>query len=135
MSHTKTGGCLCGAVRYSVNGPLRPATACHCSQCRRMTGSFWMSTACADTDLELTETRGLAWYHSSSLAKRGFCRECGSSLFWKADALDRTAITPGTLDGDSEIKIVRHIFCADKGDYYGIGDGLPEYGQGFRLPG
>ena len=127
---TKTGGCLCGAVRYSVQGPLRPATACHCVQCRRTTGSFWMSTACADGDLEMTRQDGLAWYQSSDFAKRGFCKICGSSLFWKAAALDRIAITPGTLDGDSGVHIAKHIFCADKGDYYEIADGLPQHAQG-----
>ena len=129
MEPAKTGGCLCGAVRYRVNGPLRPATACHCSQCRRMTGSFWMSTACADGDLEMIETRGLAWYQSSEVAQRGFCRECGSSLFWKRGDLDRIGITVGTMDGDSGVHIARHIFCADKGDYYEIADGLPQIAQ------
>ena len=129
MEPAKTGGCLCGAVRYRVNGALRPATACHCSQCRRMTGSFWMSTACADGDLEMIETRGLAWYQSSEVAQRGFCRECGSSLFWKRGDLDRTGITVGTIDGDSGVHIARHIFCADKGDYYEIADGLPQIAQ------
>ena len=127
---TRTGGCLCGAVRYAVQGPLQGTAACHCSQCRRMTGSFWMSASCADPHFTLTKQSGLAWYRSSSFARRGFCNQCGCVLFWKSDSKPVTEITPGTLDGDSGLHIGKHIFCADKGDYYEIADGLPQHAQG-----
>ncbi|MBI2719624.1 MAG: GFA family protein [Rhizobiales bacterium] len=119
----KTGSCLCGAVKYEVHGPLRPVIACHCSQCRKQTGTYMSATAAEDGDFRLTEARGLRWYRSSPSAKRGFCGECGSVLFWKGDGLDNTSITAGSLDGRTGLALEGHIYCADAGDYYEIAGG------------
>jgi len=69
---------------------------------------------------------GLKWYDSSEHARRGFCGRCGSTLFWDGRGRDYIAIAAGTLDGKTGLKIARHIFTADKGDYYAITDGLPK---------
>ena len=119
----KTGSCLCGAVQYEVHGTLRPVIACHCSQCRKQTGTYMSATAAEDGDLHLTEARGLRWYRSSPAAKRGFCGECGSVLFWKGDGLGYTSIAAGSLDGPTGLTLEGHIYCADAGDYYEIAGG------------
>ncbi len=124
---THTGGCLCGAVRYEARGPLADVTACHCSQCRRQSGHLYATTGVARQDLMLIEDRGLKWYRASETARRGFCGECGSTLFWESDAGDATAILAGSLDAPTGLKLARHIFVADKGDYYDITDGLPQH--------
>jgi len=116
------GGCLCGAVRYEVRGPLRPVVACHCTQCRRMTGHFLAATAALDSDLTITQDASLKWYRASARARRGFCAECGSTLFWHGDGRDYMAIAAGSIDGATGLKLVQHIHAADKGDYYSIGD-------------
>lgn len=121
-----TGGCLCGAVRYEVRGPLRTIIACHCTQCRRQTGHFMASTSCRLEDFALTREDGLRWYQSSASARRGFCGQCGSVLFWEGKGSDRVSISAGSLDGRTGLKIAQHIFVADKGDYYTIADGLPQ---------
>ena len=126
----RTGGCLCGAVRYTVNGPLRAITACHCTQCRKATGSYYTSTSAADTHLAIAPSAALKWYRSSDFARRGFCATCGSNLFWKADGSAKTAITAGTLDGDTRLSIAKHIFCADKGDYYEIAGDAVQFPAG-----
>jgi hypothetical protein len=123
MEHT--GGCLCGAVRYEVTGNLRPVIACHCSQCRRQSGHYAAFTAAPDSALRIRATDALAWYRASPQAQRGFCRLCGSSLFWKQDGATSTSIAGGSLDGATGLHIAEHIFCADKGDYYEISDGAP----------
>ncbi|HLI11307.1 MAG TPA: GFA family protein [Alphaproteobacteria bacterium] len=120
-----SGGCLCGAVRYEIRGPLRDVVACHCSQCRRTTGHFMAATAAKRSDFALTAERGLKWYRSSAAARRGFCAECGSVLFWEGDGRDYIAIAAGGLDKPTGLKLVEHIFAADKGDYYEITDSLP----------
>jgi hypothetical protein len=120
------GGCLCGRVRYEVTGPLRPVLACHCSQCRRQTGHFMAATAAARKHFAMTRRAGLKWYVSSAEARRGFCGRCGSTLFWDGRDRDYIAIAAGTLDGKTGLKIARHIFTADKGDYYTIADGRPQ---------
>ena len=119
----KTGSCLCGAVRYEVHGPLRNVVACHCEQCRKQTGTYMSATAAQDGDLRIVEDRGLRWYSSSDSARRGFCCECGSPLFWKGKGRDYTAITAGSLDGPSGLALEGHIFCASAGDYYEIAGG------------
>ncbi len=119
-----TGRCLCGAVRYQIRGPLRPVVNCHCSQCLRTHGNVAAYTSAARADLVLTEDRGLKWYRSSEVAQRGFCRDCGASLFWEPLGGDRVSIAAGSIDPPSGLKTIRHIFVADKGDYYEIADGL-----------
>jgi len=119
----RTGSCLCGAVKYEVHGPLRNVIACHCAQCRKQTGTYMSATAAADSDLKIVESRGLKWYRSSDKARRGFCSECGSVLFWKGEGRDYTAITAGSLDGPSGLRLEGHIFCDDAGDYYEIAGG------------
>ncbi|WP_020590567.1 GFA family protein [Kiloniella laminariae] len=121
----KTGGCLCGGVRYEVTGALRDSVACHCIQCRKTSGHYVSATAVAKTDFRLLEERGLRWYQSSDTARRGFCQNCGSSLFWDLDGRDQMGIMSGTIDGKSGIKTREHIFVEDKGDYYELSDGLP----------
>jgi hypothetical protein len=118
------GSCLCGGVAFTVTGPLRPVVACHCTQCRKQSGHYGAFTACADADLLFTAQDTLAWYSASASAKRGFCKTCGSLLFWKGDGRDYTAIAAGSLDGKTGLTLEGHIFCADKGDYYEICDGI-----------
>jgi hypothetical protein len=120
-----TGRCLCGAVAFEVRGELTPPTACHCSQCRRQTGHYMVSSSAERADLHVTKDDGLAWYRSSDTAQRGFCKDCGSSLFWIADGTDRIAIALGTLDTPTGLRIAKHIFAADKSDYYDITDDVP----------
>jgi hypothetical protein len=125
----KTGSCLCGDVRFELRGPLDGVIACHCTQCRKQTGHHWASTHTADADLHMVSDRSLKWYRSSGEAQRGFCGRCGSSLFWKRDGQAVTSVSAGSIDGPTGLRIAGHIFVADKGDYYSIGDpaGPDEY--------
>ncbi|MBB4064583.1 GFA family protein [Gellertiella hungarica] len=130
MSEIHEGGCLCGAVRYRARGPLREVIACHCTQCRKQTGHFLASTNVADDQLDVEDGGKLRWYSASDFARRGFCGECGSILFWKANSERYTSICAGGFDKPTGLTLTSHIFCADKGDYYEITDGLPQYAAG-----
>jgi hypothetical protein len=121
-----SGGCLCGGVRYLIRGQLRDAIACHCTQCRRTSGHYAAMTSAASADLTLISSETLGWYRSSAAAERGFCRTCGSNLFWRPEGEGRVAITAGTLDAPTGIRVMEHIFVGDKGDYYSIDDDLPK---------
>ena len=120
---TRTGSCLCGAVRYRVGGPMRPVVACHCGQCRKTSGNFVAATAAPRGSVEVTgEVR---WYRSSPSARRGFCPACGGNLFW--DGLGtHLSIMAGTLDGATGLALAGHIFCAEKSDWLPLADGLPQ---------
>ena len=118
---TATGSCLCGSVRYQVNGPVMDVTACHCSQCRKQSGHYWASSNAAEADFELLKEDGLTWYRASDFASRGLCANCGSALFWKKDDEDRISFSAGSLDKHPDLTIAKHIFTDDKGDYYQVG--------------
>lgn len=118
-----TGSCLCGAVRYAVSGELRPVIACHCTQCRKTSGHHVAATSALREAVAVSGT--VAWYASSDSARRGFCATCGSNLFWDGPGAN-LSIFAGTLDGATGLTTAGHIYCTDKGDYYEIGDGLPQ---------
>ncbi len=126
-SRTETGHCLCGAVRYAVHGPLRPVIYCHCTMCRRAGGHFVAATACAREHLAIESGEMLTWYRSSPAARRGFCRQCGSNLFWEADGSATISIMAGSLDAPAGLTAREHIFTAEAGAYYRIDDGLPQH--------
>lgn len=128
---TATGHCLCGAIAYEVRGPLRAVNVCHCDECRRFTGSTWHATAAWRDDLRIEDPGGrLSWYQSSDHARRGFCAVCGSSLFMDYDIRPYMVITAGTLDKPTGLRVARHIFTDEGGDYYDLSDGLPHFAGG-----
>ncbi len=126
------GGCLCGGVRYRINGPRRNIVCCHCENCRRTHGHFAAYTALRREDLELLAESTLNWYHDVSPdTRRGFCRRCGASLFWDAgDGKGKLSVAAGSLDDSGELETVGHIFVSEAGCYYRIDDGLPCYERG-----
>jgi hypothetical protein len=127
MRDSKTGSCLCGRVQFSVTGRLRDVIACHCRQCRKQSGHHYAATNVRNDGLEIKDDGALKWYRSSERASRGFCSECGSALFWKHDGEENTSILAGSFEEPTGLRLTSHIFVADKGDYYDIGDGLPQY--------
>ena len=120
------GSCLCGSVLYELEGELRESISCHCTQCRKTSGHFWSATQVSNDRFKLLKDEGLKWFRSSDWAQRGFCQNCGSSLFWRMDGEGATSVAAGTLDDDSDIVAGEHICMADKGSYYTINDGLPQ---------
>ena len=113
-----TGQCECGGVRFSVRNPRPTVTVCHCGQCRRTSGHLWAATRADDVDITFHARETLSWFASSDHAKRGFCNRCGSSLFYKPNGSTHMGIAAGSLDRPTEMTLTRHIYLADKGDYY-----------------
>lgn len=123
------GSCLCGAVKVEVEGDLPGPDACHCAQCRKQSGHYWASTDVPRDRLTIEGEENVRWYQSSEKVRRGFCKTCGSFLFWDPPARETTAVAMGAFDGATETTLSGHIFVADKGDYYAIADGLPQEDQ------
>ena len=120
------GSCLCGAVRLEVEGELPQPDACHCSQCRKQSGHYWVSTEVDGSALTIRGEDKFSWYQSSEKTRRGFCSVCGSVLFWDPSHRDWIAIAMGAFEAPTGTTLGKHIFTANKGDYYEIADGLPQ---------
>ena len=123
------GSCLCGSVRLDIEGRFeRSPEACHCTQCRKQTGHFLAAVNVRRNALTIHGKEHVKWYQSSEKVQRGFCSNCGSTLFWNPtiDGYEWIAVAMGTLDTPSGVRLGRHTFVGDKGDYYDITDGLPQ---------
>lgn len=121
-----TGSCLCGAVSFTVEGDLPPPDICHCQQCRKHSGHCFASTDVSKSALAIAADVPLGWYQSSENIRRGFCRTCGSSLFWEPLYRDWIGVAMGAFDEPTGTSARLHIFVASKGDYYAIADGLEQ---------
>ncbi len=124
-----SGTCLCGAVQVFVTGDFPKPTACHCRACRKQTGHYEASIDIPRNALRITGEEQVQWYHSSKKVRRGFCKICGSTLFWDPIHKDWTAVAMGMFDGPTGTSLSMHIFVSEKGDYYDIVDGLPQNEQ------
>jgi hypothetical protein len=123
------GSCLCGAVSFEIEGDLAAPDACHCSKCRKQTGHYLASTDVPKDRLAISGAENIGWYQSSEKVRRGFCKTCGSSLFWDPPHRDWMGVAMGAFDTPTRTHLKMHIFVADKGDYYDISDGLPQNQQ------
>ena len=121
-----SGSCLCGAVLFEVSAPLRDVVLCHCAMCRKTHGHIGAYTNAPKASLHLSETRGLKWYSSSPFARRGFCGECGASLFWERSAGESISIAAGALEPPTGLATTLQIFVDSAGDYYCVDPRIPQ---------
>lgn len=112
------GQCLCGATRLRVQTAVRVAHECHCTQCRRWSGHIWAYLTVRRA--ALTVEGPVAWYRHSAKAQRGFCADCGSSLFWAKDGSASIDISAGALEAPTGLCLGAPSFPADHGDYYEV---------------
>jgi len=128
------GGCLCGAVRFTVTERPLGVVNCHCSQCRRFHGHFGAYITVPRASVRFDGDATLTWYRSSAKAQRGFCGTCGSSLFWQGDGEALVDVAAGSLDQPTGLATVRHIQVASKPDYYEITDSLEQFPESAPEP-
>ena len=128
----RAGGCLCGAVRYEVRGPVREILVCHCVECRHWAGHAWAATAVTLTDLQVEGE--VVWRRSPNSewnAERGNCARCGACLFWHAESGARMAIGAGTLDDPNGLRVAAHIWVEQGADWEQPREGVPAYPRGY----
>ncbi|MEM6913729.1 MAG: GFA family protein [Pseudomonadota bacterium] len=117
-----TGRCLCGAVSYEAYGNLNSVQPCHCTDCQRWSGGPFMGVE-PET---ITINGDVTWYKSSEWAERGFCPQCGSTLFWRLQNGGHLTFAAGTLDDSSALAGIReHIFVDHQPRYYDFKDEAP----------
>ena len=127
------GGCLCGGVTIRVEGELEhQPEACHCLQCRKQSGHFLAAVNVRKSRLTIRGEENIGWYRSSEKVDRGFCKTCGSTLFWAPNMEDYEwiAVAMGLFDLPTGTRLEKHTFVGQKGDYYDIDDGIPR-SEGF----
>ena len=122
-----SGQCLCGNVAFNILNELRGVIFCHCGQCLKTHGHFSAYTEAYENDIEWREASSLSWYQSSTNAKRGFCKKCGASLFYKSDESDQISVSAGCLEKPTNLIPSCHIYVTDASDYYEITDNLPTF--------
>lgn len=129
---TFTGGCICGAVRYTINRPSLKAIDCHCSMCRRLHASDYATYLMVwPNEVSWQGEDNLTTYTSSEGGVREFCKNCGTTIRARGQSPDgREEITAGSLDDDPKIETVGHIFVTDKGKNYEITKPAPQFERG-----
>ncbi len=123
------GSCLCNQVQYEIDGEFEDVLNCHCSMCRKLHASAFRTRAKIKTASWKTiqGEKFIKFYQSSPGEHKGFCAECGSSLFTKFDHYpDILGFPLGTLDTDPNVKPSRHIYVANKAAWHEITDNLPQ---------
>ena len=123
------GQCLCGDVKFRIEGASDAPIACHCEQCRQWSGHYWASVRVRQEKLVLEHgEQSLAWY-PEKVAERGFCVICDSSLFYRRldPGADHVSVAAGTLHAPTGKVLETHIFITEKGDYYELPEGAVTY--------
>ena len=117
------GSWMFGRVSFEVSALLGPPSACHCLECRKWTGHFEVDSDVSRESLRIDGEKYVKWYASSKKARRGFCSECASSLFWDPIHHDWISICLGAFDCETQRRLKKHIHVAEKSDYYEIPHG------------
>ncbi len=127
MATSMNGSCLCGGVQYEANGPLEYAGYCHCSQCRKFSGSELSAFGgLAASDLSIVQGADLLGSYDKSPATRmRFCMRCGSSLFTEKPLTNMVHLRLGTLDTEPPVWPQFHVHVESIPQWSAICDGLP----------
>ena len=127
-SRTLIGGCLCGRVAYEVADAFEYAMNCHCSQCRRTTGSAFKPLAgLPASQLALTRGEGELLRYGDGQGHDAHCRACGSLLYSLVREGRYVHVAMGTLVNGPSIRPTMHIFVGSKAPWFEITDDLPQF--------
>ena len=119
--------CLCKGVNISIRGEFRPVINCHCIQCTKTHGNFAAYTSVLEENIFFKSKKTLKWFKSSTKARRGFCNNCGASIFFKRSGSRSVSISAGLFKKPTKLKTISHIYIQNKRDYYKISDNLPKF--------
>jgi len=130
MAKTLTGGCLCGRIRYEVADEFEYSLICHCSKCRRATGSAFKPFAGIRIEaLSVVSGASSTMTYGDAEAHDLHCRSCGSLLYSLVRDGAYAHVTLGTLEDEPSIRPTAHIFVASKAPWYEIRDALPQHDE------
>lgn len=112
-----SGRCLCGKVGVTAHNMEQSVCACHCQMCRKWSGGVALFTNCG-TDVEWQGSEYISVYSSSDWAERGFCKVCGSSLFYRIKEGLHYHIPMALFNDAENVTFDAQIFIDKKPDYY-----------------
>ena len=117
MSDPITGGCLCGAIRYSISAPVTGLRACHCTHCQKTSGTgASVNAVVLSKDFKLTQgtpKRFTVKADSGRTLFRHFCGDCGSPIYSQRETTpERIVVRAGTIDDSSGMKITTNIWTS-----------------------
>ena len=112
-----SGGCLCGAVRFSAKPEALEMSVCHCSMCRKWSGGVFMPVACGDS-VEFEASNAIGNYQSSKWGQRIFCNKCGSTLMWKMTDGSFHGVAASAFDDQTKFVFTHQGFIDEKPDNY-----------------
>jgi hypothetical protein len=123
------GACLCGDVSYEIEGKISPIWLCHCSKCRRSTGSAFHASAICGVDKFrfLGGEEQIREYQDSPGYNTRFCGRCGSPVPQQLRGTELVYLHVGALEGDPERTVHHHIFTASKAPWFEITDECPQF--------
>jgi hypothetical protein len=132
-----TGRCLCGAVEFRLVPPLEPIMHCHCQSCRQSRGVAFVTWTSVPPDrfAILEGEDSVSWYRSSPGVRWGFCRNCGSSMFYVADQeghpdapkSGHVYVSVGSLSGEIADTPVAHVSYEERVPWDQASDALPKF--------
>lgn len=126
-----SGSCYCGKIKFDIWDFNPTYSVCHCTECCKWTGSFYACIAAKADHYKIQGQENITWYAKSADSEQGFCKNCGSAIFWRQPKnptyLD---FAIGFLDNPKQLTAKRHIFSQTKPDYYDFpNDGAPRFDE------
>ena len=113
----RTGTCLCGAVHITASNPSNNVGACHCGMCRKWGGGPYMEIDCG-ANVTFEGEDNITVYNSSSWAERGFCKKCGSHLFYRLKESRQHMIAVGLFVEQENLVFKSQVFIDKKPSFY-----------------
>ncbi len=117
ITRTMHGHCLCGEVRVTARQAGNKVGACHCTMCRRWAGGPFMEIDCG-TNIEFDGEDNIAIFDSSDWAERGFCRNCGTHLFYRLKQSGQHMVPVGLFEDDEGLVFDTQVFIDERPAYY-----------------
>ena len=119
--------CLCGGIQLKTQGYHRDVQNCHCMQCMKTHGHYAAYTNVQEQNVKFFKKKTLKWFKSSKRARRGFCKKCGASLFFKVISSNYISIAAGMFNSPTKLNTKINIFVKGKLDYYKLDNRLSKF--------
>ncbi len=117
----RQGLCLCGAIQVTAKDAEKSVGACHCKMCRRWGGGPFMEIDCG-TEVAIKGEENVSVFDSSAWAERGFCRRCGTHLFYRLKKTGQHMIPVGLFEDEEDLVFDNQVFIDEKPPFYRFAD-------------